>query len=148
MGQNTVTLEVVKLLIQNQTRAFKSIFAILLQDMKNELKGIKSETSYIKVSFLFTQAHVKDDWEKANSMDTKIGLHSENLNVINDHADKVELQLEYIGNKICRNNVKILGLVEDKDEEKTWNDTENVVRKALKDKLHLKILRSAKASSG
>ena len=96
MGQNTVTLEVVKLLIQNQTRAFKSIFAILLQDMKDELKGIKSETSYIKVSFLFTQAHVKDDWEKANSMDTQIGLHSENLNVINDHADKVELQFEYI----------------------------------------------------
>ena len=26
---------------------------------------------------------------------------------------------------------------EDKDEEKTWNDTEEVVRKALKDKLHV-----------
>ena len=90
MDQDTVTLEVVKLLIQNQTDAFKSTFAILLQDVKDELKVIKSEISDLKVSLQFSQAQDEDDRKKANSMDTKIALDSENLNVISDHADKVE----------------------------------------------------------
>ena len=85
-----MTLEVVKLLIQNQTDAFKSTFAILLQDVKDELKVIKSEISDLKVSLQFSQAQVEDDRKKANGMDTKIALDSENLNVISDHADKVE----------------------------------------------------------
>ena len=105
--------------------------------MKDELKVIKSEISDLKVNLQFTQAQVEDDRKKANSMDTKIALHSENFNVINDHADKLESQLEYIENQSRRNNIKILGIDEDKDEEKTWDDTEEVVRKALKDKLHV-----------
>ena len=70
-------------------------------------------------------------------MDTKIALHSENLNVINYHADKVESQLEHIENQSRWSNNKTLGIDEDKDEEKTWDDTDEVVREALKDKLHV-----------
>ena len=88
-GQDIFTPEVIKLLIQNQTHGFKSTFAILLQDVKDELKAVKSEISDLKISFQFTQAQVEDDRKKANSMDTKIPLHSEYLNMINDHADKV-----------------------------------------------------------
>ena len=137
MGQDAVTLEVVKLLIQNETDVFKSTFAILVQDVKDELKVIKSEISDLRVSWQFTQVQVEDDRNKANSMDTKIALHSENLNVINGHADKVESHLEYIENQSRRNNIKILGINEDKHEEKTWGNTEEVERKALKDKLHV-----------
>eukprot|EP00112_Aurelia_sp_Birch-Aquarium-sp1_P021531 Seg582.19 transcript_id=Seg582.19/GoldUCD/mRNA.D3Y31 product="hypothetical protein" protein_id=Seg582.19/GoldUCD/D3Y31 len=57
--------------------------------------------------------------------------------MINDHADNVESKLEYMENQSRRNNIKILGIQEDKDEEKTWDDTEEVVRKALKEKLNL-----------
>ena len=88
-GQDASTPEVIKLLLQNQTDAFKSTFAILLQDVKDELKAVKSEINDLKVSFQFTQAQVEDDRMKANSMDTKIPLHSEYLNMINDHADKI-----------------------------------------------------------
>ena len=137
MGQDTVTLEVVKLLIQNQPDAFKSTFSMLIQDVKDELRAVKKEISDLKISLQFTQAQVDDDQKKANVMETKIALHSENLNMINNHADNVESQLEYIANQSRRNNIKILGIEEDKNVEKTWDDTEEVVIKALKDKLHL-----------
>ena len=45
--------------------------------------------------------------------------------------------MEYSENQSHRNNIKVLGIDEDNDEEKTWDDTEKVVRKALKDKLHV-----------
>ena len=137
MVQDTVTLEVVKMLIQNQAEAFKSSFVMLIQDVRDELKSVKTEINDLKVSLQFTQAQVDEDQKKADIMDTKIALHTENLNMINDHADNVESQLEYIENQSRRNNIKILGIEENKDEEKTWDDTEEVVRKALKDKLNL-----------
>eukprot|EP00795_Rhopilema_esculentum_P011045 gene11045-19896_t len=93
MAQDTVTLEVVKMLIQNQADAFKSTFVMLIQDVKDELKSVKTE--------------------------------------IND------LKVKYIENQSRRSNIKILGIAESKDEEKTWDNIEDVVRKALKDKLHL-----------
>ena len=99
MGYDALTLEVVKLLIQNQTDAFKSTFVILVQDVKDELKAIKLEISDFKVSLQFTKAQIKEDQKKANSMDTKIELYSKSVNVINDHAGKVESQLEYIENQ-------------------------------------------------
>ena len=137
MVQDTVTLEVVKMLIQNQAEAFKSSFVMLIQDVRDELKSVKTEINDLKVSLQFTQAQVDEDQKKADIIDTKIALHTENLNMINDHADNVESQLEYIENQSRRNNIKILGIEENKDEEKTWDDTEEVVRKALKDKLNL-----------
>ena len=137
MVQDTVTLEVVKMLIQNQAEAFKSSFVMLIQDVRDELKSVKTEINDLKVSLQFTQAQVDEDQKKADIMDTKIALHTENLNMINDHADNVESQLEYIENQSRRNNIKILGIEENKDEEKTWDGTEEVVRKALKDKLNL-----------
>ncbi len=137
MVQETVTLEVVKMLIQNQADAFKTTFVMLIQDVKDELKSVKTEINELKVSLQFTQAQVDEDKKKAEIMDTKIGLHSENLTMINGHADNVEAQLEYIENQSRRNNIKILGIEDIKEEEKTWDDTEEVVRKALKDKLDI-----------
>ena len=61
MGQDDVTLEVVKLLIQNQTDAFTSRFAMLLQYVKEKLIAIKSEISDFKVSLQFTEAQIEDD---------------------------------------------------------------------------------------
>ena len=92
---------------------------MLIQDVKDELRAVKKEINDLKASLQFKQAQVDDDQKKANVLETKIALHSENLNMINDHADNVESQLEYIENQIRRNNIKILGIEEDENVEKT-----------------------------
>ena len=56
MGQDTGTLEVVKLLIQNQADAFKSKLSVLIQDVKDELRAAKKDINDLKVSLQFTQA--------------------------------------------------------------------------------------------
>ncbi len=72
MVQETVTLEVVKMLIQNQADAFKTTFVMLIQDVKDELKSVKTEINELKVSLQFTQAQVDEDKKKAEIMDTKL----------------------------------------------------------------------------
>eukprot|EP00112_Aurelia_sp_Birch-Aquarium-sp1_P024466 Seg776.4 transcript_id=Seg776.4/GoldUCD/mRNA.D3Y31 product="LINE-1 type transposase domain-containing protein 1" pseudo=true protein_id=Seg776.4/GoldUCD/D3Y31 len=64
-------------------------------------------------------------------------MHRDNLNEINDHADQVESQLEYLENQSRRSNVRIAGISEDKDTEKSWDDTEKVVKKIVKEKLNI-----------
>ena len=64
-------------------------------------------------------------------------MQSENLNDINNHADQVELQLEYLENQSRRSNVRISGVTENKDSEKSWDDTEKVVKKIIKENLNI-----------
>ncbi len=96
------------MLIQNQADAFKTTFSMLIQDVKDELKSVRTEINDLKVSLQFTQAQVDEEKNKADTMDTKIALHTENLNMINDHADNVESQLEYMENQSRRNNIRFL----------------------------------------
>ena len=45
-----------------------------------------------------------------------------------DTIEKVEDDVEYIENQSRRNNIKILGVEEDNTTEKSWDDTEQIVK--------------------
>ena len=51
-----------------------------------------------------------------------------------DHESRLEdleNKHEYLENMSRRNNVKILGLPEDKNREKSWEDTEQIVKETI-----------------
>ena len=51
-----------------------------------------------------------------------------------DHETRLEdleNKHEYLENMSRRNNIKILGLPEDKDREKSWEDTEQIVKETI-----------------
>ena len=50
-------------------------------------------------------------------------------------CDDMESKHEYLENMSRRNNIKILGLLEDKLKEKSWDDTEELVKGVIKEKL-------------
>ena len=50
-------------------------------------------------------------------------------------CDDMESKHEYLKNMSRRNNIKILGLLEDKLKEKSWDDTEELVKGVIKEKL-------------
>ena len=56
---------------------------------------------------------------------------------MNDGLEDLEWKQEYFENQSCRNNIKITGVQED-DTEKTWDDTEMVVKKVIRESLVLK----------
>ena len=47
----------------------------------------------------------------------------------------MESKHAYLENMSTRNNIKILGLLEDKLKEKSWDDTEELVKGVIKEKL-------------
>ena len=51
--------------------------------------------------------------------------------------EALEAKNEYLENHSRRDNIKIIGL-EEKADEKTWDDTEQVVKKAIKEQLGIK----------
>ena len=48
----------------------------------------------------------------------------------------IEDKNEYLENQSCRNNIRILG-VEETEDEKSWDDTEKVVKYLLKKELNI-----------
>ena len=52
-----------------------------------------------------------------------------------EDTDRLEDQNEYLENQSRRNNIKI-GVDEGKDKEKTWDDTEIIVKDLIKKKLN------------
>ena len=132
-----VTMDMVKTLLQNQADAFNSSFKLLIQDLKEDMKSIRKETTDVQVSLQFSQAKMEANEKKIQLVENSIAMHSENLHDINHHADQVESQLEYLENQSRRSNVRITGVTENKDSEKSWDDTEKVVKKIIKEKLNI-----------
>ncbi len=132
-----VTMDMVKTLLQNQADAFNSSFKLLIQDLKEDMKSIKKEIIDMQVSLQFSQAKMEDNEKKIRVVEKSINMHRENLNDIHNHADQVESQLEYLENQSWRSNVRITGVSEDKNTEKSWDDTEKVVKEIIKEKLKI-----------
>ena len=137
MGDKPVTMDVVKTLLQSQAEAFKASFVLLIQDVKDEMKSIRNDINDLKASLQFSQAKLDEAEKSMAKIDQIVCAHGDNLNSMNEFADSTEDQLEYLENQSRRCNVRIIGLPEDKQQEKTWDDTEHVVKKALEETLKL-----------
>ena len=130
-------MDVVKTLLQSQAEAFKASFVLLIQDVKDEMKPIWNDINDLKASLQFSQAKLDEAEKSMAKIDQIVCAHGDILNSMNEFADSTEDQLEYLENQSRRCNVRIIGLPEDKQQEKTWDDTEHVVKKALKETLKL-----------
>jgi len=83
----------------------------------------------------FPTGQVDDLQEKLKSIEKKVNSKKQNIEDITDSLDAVESHLEYIENQSRRNNIKIMGVPEDISTEKTWDDTEDVAKKLIKEEL-------------
>lgn len=137
MTNNFVTLDVVKTLLQNQADAFKSSFSYLIQDVKDEIKSLRNDINDMKVSLQFSQAKLDEAEKSMSKIDHTVCAHGDNLNAMNEFVDSAEAQIEYLENQSRRCNIRITGLPEDRQQERSWDDTELVVKKALKETLKI-----------
>ena len=113
--------------------------------MKQELQTIRKDVEDLKVSVQFSQGEIQD--LKKNLKDTKlyveqledrvkfIETNMEDTYDLERHCDDMENKHEYLENMSRRNNIKIVGLHEDKLKEKSWDDTEELVKVVIKEKL-------------
>ena len=121
-----VTLQMVRELLEIQDRSYRSTFQLLLTDMKKDVKSLKKGIDELKHSLQFSQKDIKDLQDKTLAIEKKIGKCSKTVSQHDEDLEDVSNQIEYLENQSRRNNLKIIG-VEESEEEKTWEDTEEVV---------------------
>ena len=133
-----VTVSTLKNMLELQDKAYKSALKMFVEELKVEVKEIRKEVDELKLSVNFMNANYEEMKTKHAKVETEItavyrqreGL-SQNLN---EGLEALESKNEYLENHSRRDNIKIIGL-EEKADEKTWDDTKQVVKKAIKEQL-------------
>ena len=137
MSQNFVTLEVVRELLQSQERSYQAAIKLLITDVRSEMKDIKKEIEEFKDSLEFTQREVNDNQDRVMDIETRLEGLKVRIDDQMDTIEKVEDDVEYIENQSRRNNIKILGVEENNTTEKSWDDTEKMVKNIIREKLDI-----------
>ena len=137
MSQNFVMLEVVRELLQTQERSYQAAIKLLITDVRSEVKDIKKEIEEFKDSLEFTQREVNDNQDRVMDIETRLEGLKVRIDDQMDTIEKVEDDVEYIENQSRRNNIKILGVEENNTTEKSWDDTEKMVKNIIREKLDI-----------
>ena len=134
--QEFVTLAVVKELLDVEARSYKSTFEILFKELKEDVSSLRKEVTELKSSLTFSQGDIDQLKKKSNKLDKRLLEECKLIDECREEIDHLEDQNEYLENQSRRNNIKILGVQKDKDKEKTWDDTEIIVKDLIKKKLN------------
>ena len=148
-----MTLEVLKEMMEIQDRAYRSTLQILVNDMKSEIKSVKKDVEELKLSTQFMSSKFEDQKinieqrkMKVEQIEDRVKILESNLSnssLEDDYYDyestleDLENKHEYLENMSRRNNVKILGPPEDKNCEKSWEDTEQIVKETINKELEI-----------
>ena len=121
-----------KQVMDTREKAFKSAIKILIEDVKSEVKDIRKEIDEMKLSVKFMSGKYDDVKENIVKADNQINFVYAQIKGINkemnDGFEDLEWKQEHLKNQSRRNDIKITGVQED-DSEKTWDDTEMIVKK-------------------
>ena len=124
--------------MDTQEKAFKSAIKILIEDVKSEVKDIRKEIEELKLLVKFMSGKYDDVKEKIDKADNEInGVYAQIKSInkeMNDGFEDLEWKQECLENQSRCNNIKITGVQED-DTEKTWDDTEMIVKKMIREEL-------------
>ena len=88
----------------------------------------------MKCSLQFSQKDIDDLNSKVTSIDSKLNSQHIALEHTDEECERISNQVDYLENQSRHNNIKILGLAESK-EERTWEDTEKLIKSTIKDTL-------------
>ena len=131
----SVTLEVVKSLLEIQANAFKASFKMMFDSLKEEVVAVKKDVKDLTNSLQFTQGQFDEQTKKLDKMEDKLTSSAHNIEALDISVNAIDNNLEYMEKQSRRNNLKIMGVEENLAEEKSWDDTEKLVKELIKDKL-------------
>ncbi|XP_035660128.1 protein unc-13 homolog C-like [Branchiostoma floridae] len=132
---DSVSLSVVKELLELQERNFKSFLDTIMESTHKRMDNIIREVQEIKDSLHFSQKEIDDNKlnlyrhvQKVEDIETEITLLKKDITANDTKVDNLE-------NQSRRNNILIDVVPDTKDE--TWDQCEQKVRDLLKEKLKL-----------
>ena len=126
-----VTMSMLEKLLDRQDKAYRSVTMVIIEDIRSEMKDIRREMNELResVNFMSSKYDNMKKSVKANDMKIKaVYVQMEGMNNdINRNFEALENKVEYLENQSRRNNIKIFGVPEEENE-KTWDDTEVIVK--------------------
>ena len=132
--EDSISLSMVKDLMHVQERAILASVNMMFGSVKSDIDSLRKEINQLQKSLEFTQKDVTELQGKANNIDEKVSKTKQALQQQDTDIEAINDEVEYLENQSRRNNIKIVGVIEEADE-LNWDDTEAVVRNCVKDKL-------------
>ena len=136
--KDLVSMKLLKEMLALQEKSFRSAMALIIEEVKSDVGEIPKEVQDLRESVNFVAGKYDDTKSKVDAVELKIKaafVQMEGLSTdMNDNFDAIEDKQDYLENQSRRNNIKIFGISEN-DDEKTWEDTELVVKKVIQNKL-------------
>ena len=127
----------VKELLEIQEKSFRAAVQLLVDKQMQESKLLRQEISDLRMSLTYSQREIDDLKVKCDKLE-KDNVRNQ-ANFEDTHAAIVDLedQSDYLENQSRRNTVKISGIPEKENGFETWEETEQLVKEAIKDKLKI-----------
>ena len=127
----------VKELLEIQEKSFRATVQLLIDKQMQESKQLRQEISDLRMSLTYSQKEIDDLKAKCDKLE-KDNVRNQ-ANHEDTHAAIVDLedQPDYLENQSRRNNLKIFGIPEKENGFETWEETEQLVKEAIKDKLKI-----------
>lgn len=137
-------LETIKVLLESQSKSFKTAVDIVLEDLKSRLQTADSTISDLVKSLEFTQAEVKDLQSEVTVLRKSEAEKTTTITTLQDRIEELEKRCNYQEDYSRRNNLRITGIQEQSNGE-TWEETANTVSKLFEEKLQLPSIKLERA---
>ena len=142
VGNNAFVRET-QITLHWQDKAYRSTTMVIIEDIRSEMKDIRREMNELRESVNFMSSKYDNMKRSVEATDMKIKavyVQMEGINNdINRNFDTLENKVEYLENQSRRNNIKIFGVPEEENE-KTWDDTEVIVKTLIRNKPGIEVL--------
>ena len=132
-----VTLSVVKELLAVQLESFRSSVQLLVSQINEDIKSVKSDVNDLKASAQYSSRDVDDIKISLKAVETR-GRSLEAL--VNGHSNEITQMAdkqEYIENQNRRNNIKLIAVPESDTGVESWEESEEIVKSKVKEALKI-----------
>ena len=132
--EDLISLSMVKDLMHVQESAILASVNMMFGSVKSDIDLLRKEINQLQSSLKFTQKDVSELQRKATCIEENVSKTQQALKQQDIDIAAINDEVEYLENQSRRNNIKIVGIMEEPNE-LSWDDTEAVVRNCVKDKL-------------
>lgn len=137
-NEEVITLSVCRELLATQEKTFTKLVQILTDDIKCEIRLIKTDINDLKASAQFSNSMIEELKVKVHRIEGKTSRIDGTLQGHDEELEGVSNQMDYLENQSRRNNIKIIGVPESHDFKETWEQSEDIVKNKIKTLLNLK----------
>ena len=133
-----ITISMCKEVLDTQAKAYKDLVQILMENIRTEIKDLRSEISDLKVAAEFSSAKLDDFTVNVKSIEAK---QSDIRKIVETHSQSIDQyvdKLNYLENYGRRTNVKLFGVEDSENSKETWDETENLFKAKVKELLNIK----------